>query len=594
MTYEEVVNYIESIGRFSIKNSNAHTRMCLDRLGAPDRRLRQIHIAGTNGKGSVCAYLDSILRESGRKTALFTSPHLVRINERLTINGQEISDGEFVRIFMKIQTLCGELEQEGLPTPSYFEMLFLMAEVYFAEQQVDVAIIETGLGGRLDATNAITDPILTIITSISLDHTQYLGDTIPQIASEKAGIIKPNAPILYLSCNPDASRVIQNKAREVGAPSYACVPDESRKRFLMTHLNESGGRFLVTHFEEQAGDEPVPADRSSKSYFKEQASDEPAPADQPSKSIFGELAFNASTETALCSAASHNESASAIPPNEIPEIDFRVRFGYDGEQIFTVRSAAPYQAENAALAVIAMHILKNTDEFLSDITLDQVRRGLARMHWPGRMELIADRVYLDGGHNEDGIREFIKAVQHIMDKVHANASTARITSQDDKPVQQADLDLETDNPAQRVDLDLETDNPAQRVDLDIKIDNPAQQADLDSKIDNPVQQSGSPEKKGAHDAHLLFAVVSDKDHRSMIRTLSEYPWRSCIVTEVIGSRRTDCEAVAACFREYGVKDVRTIKDFEEAYRFAREVQKEDYLFICGSLYLVGDIKRISM
>ena len=140
-SYLEACNYIENVGKFSIKNSNLHTRKCLELLGNPDRRLHTIHVAGTNGKGSVCAFLDSVLRAEGKKTALFTSPHLVRINERMQIDGKPISDEDFVRVFNTVEEAAQKMEAAGEQRPSYFELLFLMAMVYFAEQGTEIAVI---------------------------------------------------------------------------------------------------------------------------------------------------------------------------------------------------------------------------------------------------------------------------------------------------------------------------------------------------------------------------------------------------------------------------------------------------------------------
>ena len=196
MNYEEAVAYIEDIPRFTTKNSLDHTRECMRRLGHPQKKFRVIHVAGTNGKGSVCAYLDSMLRAGGYKVGLFTSPHLVKINERFKINGEMISDERFVKAFEEVQKIIKKAQEDGLDHPSYFETLFLMGMVVFKEADVDYVVLETGLGGRLDATNTVDHPLACIITSISLDHVEYLGDTIGKIAGEKAGIIKPQVPVI--------------------------------------------------------------------------------------------------------------------------------------------------------------------------------------------------------------------------------------------------------------------------------------------------------------------------------------------------------------------------------------------------------------
>ena len=175
MNYEEAVAYIEETPKFTTKNKLEHTKECLRRLGNPQDSFRVIHVAGTNGKGSTCAFLTSILREAGYSCGLFTSPHLVVINERFQINEQNIDDASFLRAFEKVKVLSEELVAEGNYHPTYFEMLFLMGMVIFQEAGVDYVILETGLGGRMDATTSVENPLACVITSISFDHMQYLG-----------------------------------------------------------------------------------------------------------------------------------------------------------------------------------------------------------------------------------------------------------------------------------------------------------------------------------------------------------------------------------------------------------------------------------
>ena len=228
MNYEEAVAYIEETPKFTKKNSLDHTRECLRRLGNPEKKFKVIHVAGTNGKGSTCAFLTSILREAGYSCGLFTSPHLVRINERFQINEINIDDDTFLAAFKKVKALADEMVAEGSYHPTYFEMLFLMGMVIFADAGVDYVTLETGLGGRLDATTAVEDPVACVITSISLDHMQYLGDTVSKIAGEKAGIIVPNVPVIYDGNDPDAAEVIEKRAKEIGSPAYKVVQSDAR------------------------------------------------------------------------------------------------------------------------------------------------------------------------------------------------------------------------------------------------------------------------------------------------------------------------------------------------------------------------------
>ena len=207
-----------------MKHPPEHTRELLSRLGNPQEGIKIIHVAGTNGKGSVCAYLNAMLLAGGKMTGLFTSPHLVRINERFQINGEDVSDEQFLDAFLKVEKAAKEYEAEGEGHPSYFETLFLMGMLIFKEAGVEYLVMETGLGGRLDATNVVEKPLACIITSISRDHTEYLGDTLEAIAGEKAGIIKAGVPVIYDASQPGPASVIAAKAKEMGSPAWPMEP----------------------------------------------------------------------------------------------------------------------------------------------------------------------------------------------------------------------------------------------------------------------------------------------------------------------------------------------------------------------------------
>jgi len=220
VTYREAVDYIAEVPKFTSKNKMENTRELLRRLGHPEESYPVIHVAGTNGKGSVCAFLESILRHAGYRTGLFTSPHLVSINERFQIDRQNCTDEAFLAAFEKVMAVVEEMKADGYFHPTYFELLFAVGMVLFAGEKIDILVMETGLGGRLDATNAVEHPVMTVITSISLDHTEYLGDTIPEIAAEKAGIIKPGVPLVYDARCREAADVIAETAARVGAPAF--------------------------------------------------------------------------------------------------------------------------------------------------------------------------------------------------------------------------------------------------------------------------------------------------------------------------------------------------------------------------------------
>src|SRR5216684_2008101 len=223
MSYETAVASMFALGHElanapSHKFDLGHMRVLLSAMNHPERAFPSVLIAGTNGKGSTAATLASILRASGLKTGLYTSPHLVRINERIRVDGKEISDDEFASLHAAVDRVAERLmERAELPWhPSFFEMMTAIAFEYFAREKVDLAVLEVGMGGRLDATNVV-DPRLSVITDISLDHQKFLGNTVGEIAGEKVGIIRPGGVVVTLPQQPEANDVIGNTVLELGA-----------------------------------------------------------------------------------------------------------------------------------------------------------------------------------------------------------------------------------------------------------------------------------------------------------------------------------------------------------------------------------------
>ena len=236
MNYDSAISALYALGQELAaatprKFDLDHMRALMDAMGHPERRFPSVLVAGTNGKGSTSATLASILNTAGYRAALYTSPHLTRVNERIQIDGQPISDGEFTEIYGRVNTVAERLVQQGaLPhPPSFFETLTAMAFEYFASAGIEIAVLEVGMGGRLDATN-VTDPCLAVITDIALDHQQYLGNTVAEIAREKAGIIRRGGVVVTLPQHPAANDVIghtclEREARAVSAAPY--VPNVS-------------------------------------------------------------------------------------------------------------------------------------------------------------------------------------------------------------------------------------------------------------------------------------------------------------------------------------------------------------------------------
>lgn len=218
MTYERTVEYLFSmlpmyqrVGKVAYKKDLNNTHQLLEFLGNPHLKFKSIHIAGTNGKGTSAHSIAAIMQSAGYKTGLYTSPHLKTFTERIRLNGVDISQDAVIKFVENIKPAIEDIK------PSFFEVTVAMAFQYFADQQVDIAIIETGLGGRLDSTNVI-NPEVSLITNIGLDHTDMLGDTIPKIAYEKAGIIKERTPIIIGEYHEESAPVFEAKAKEMNAP----------------------------------------------------------------------------------------------------------------------------------------------------------------------------------------------------------------------------------------------------------------------------------------------------------------------------------------------------------------------------------------
>ena len=258
MNYDAAVRYLLTLGRelaaptqaaaakFDLENITA----LAERLGRPDRAYPSAHIAGTNGKGSTAAFLESILRRAGFRTGLYTSPHLERINERMRVNGEEISDESFAAIFTRLQALIEELlaAHRLRAHPTYFECVTAMAFECFARERVEFGVFEVGLGGRLDATN-ILSPALTIITRIDFDHENFLGHSLKEIAGEKAGILKPEVPLILAEQRPEAREVILPRAKEL-----RCTVIETARSFQITQESSQNGFFRANVTELSSGE----------------------------------------------------------------------------------------------------------------------------------------------------------------------------------------------------------------------------------------------------------------------------------------------------------------------------------------------------
>ncbi|MCR4892861.1 MAG: bifunctional folylpolyglutamate synthase/dihydrofolate synthase [Lachnospiraceae bacterium] len=392
MNYQEAMSFINSIPRFSptsIVNGTATydlvaVRELLRRLGNPQNSLKFVHIAGTNGKGSTSAFLFQILVESGLKTGLYTSPFLERFTERIRVSqkssSDEISEEALARLTETVKNAADSMDSDGLPYPSEFEIVCAIAFLYFAEENCDIVVLEVGLGGRLDATNVISCPELALIATISLDHTEILGNSLPEIAFEKAGIIKEGCQVILYPQDPEVTAVFQRVCKERAATLYeAVMPD----RLLSQNLE--GQSFHLT----------LPVRKGTGS--NERGSS--ASANDSDLS----LSANESNSAKDMASASGNSSISSGNGSDPCENSFEF-------PELTIRLLGEYQTRNAALAVnAALHLMEKG----WPVTEDSIRRGLLTATWPGRFELVRNNptVILDGGHNEEGAKALLNSLR---------------------------------------------------------------------------------------------------------------------------------------------------------------------------------------
>lgn len=333
--YEGAVSYLLGIPKFKKKTDPETTREFYEFLGCPCENKKIIHVAGTNGKGSTCAYMADMLCKMGKEVGLFTSPHLISVNERFRINGEMIPEDEFMDSFYVCLNAVYDFNSvRNIPQdsekwfhPSFFEFLFFIAMVWFDFREIEYVVLETGLGGRLDATNVILKPMMTVIAAVSMDHTEQLGNTIEAIAKEKAGIIKDGCPVCYLDSKDVVAKIMHNTARKHEAVE------------ILSKIYE---------------DEDVTVGSNS-------------------------IEFEFDSNNDICD----NEKPTKV----------------------TLATRAVYQATNAALALNAMHYL------FPEVTVTELAGMIRETVWVGRFQEIKDNLYVDGAHNEDGLRRLVQSVK---------------------------------------------------------------------------------------------------------------------------------------------------------------------------------------
>ncbi len=335
--YLESLEWIHGLGRFGIKPGLSRITALLELLGNPHRKVRFVHLAGTNGKGSTAVMLASILRETGYRIGLYTSPYLLSFTNRMAVNGEDINPDDLVELVDRVRPLVEEISEDPeLGSMTEFEVVTTLALTYFSETGLDLVILETGLGGRLDATNVV-DPLLSIITNVSLEHTDVLGDTVEKIATEKAGIIKQDRPLLTAAEDP----------RVLGVLREVCLSRNSKLYRIYAPVNGSGA---------------------------------------------------------------NNEMPRAVLQNISPEGQC---FEYRGSHLNLDRVFIPlrgaYQVTNAATALAALELLEREGFQVSE---PELRSGLKKTEWPGRLELLTKnpQLIMDGAHNPAAIENLARTL----------------------------------------------------------------------------------------------------------------------------------------------------------------------------------------
>ncbi|TJX67919.1 bifunctional folylpolyglutamate synthase/dihydrofolate synthase [Soehngenia saccharolytica] len=327
MNYQEAINFIDDKNKYGSRLGLDSIKKLLSLLNNPHHNLKYIHVAGTNGKGSTCAYLASCLMETGYKTGLYTSPHLERFTERIQINGKEVTEEEVATLTEKVKTACDEMVRLGFEHPTTFEIITAIGFLYFYEKNVDIVVLEVGLGGKGDATNAIESSLASVITTISYDHMEVLGNTLEEIAIQKAGIIKDNGIVISYPKSKEPQEAIKKIATQKNAV-FVEVPIENVN---IKYLSDDG-------------------------------------------SIFD--------------------------------------FEYNDHFIENIRTnlIGEHQIYNATTAITTLLTLN--DSGLIKISIDDIKNGIEKTEWHGRIELLRHKpkFIIDGAHNLEGVENLVKAL----------------------------------------------------------------------------------------------------------------------------------------------------------------------------------------
>lgn len=350
IAFQDAVDYVHSLVRFGWKPGLERFAILCERLGNPQDKLKCIHVGGTNGKGSVTVMTSAILRSAGYKVGSYYSPYVYNIRERVQLDGRMISESDFIRLTERIRPIAAEIGETELEHPTEFEFKTALALVYFAEQNVDFAVLEVGLGGRLDATN-IVNPLVSVITNVTMDHMEHLGNTIPEIACEKAGIIKQDGHLVTAAIDQEVFDVLVRTCHERNSLMWHVRPDDTRPCRYITRL-------VITS--------------------------------EPHK---------------LCIPAGSGETPS----------DADCRLSLDGIRAvyddIEIGMHGDFQKMNAATAISVIEALQCKGVAVSE---PSIREGLRSAYLPGRLEILHRKPYLliDGAHNLDAACRLADALRH--------------------------------------------------------------------------------------------------------------------------------------------------------------------------------------
>ena len=556
----DAIEYINTPRWLTSRLGLERIRELLDRLGRPQDRLKFVHVAGTNGKGSTCAFTASILTEAGFKTGLFTSPYVETFHERIRVNGCNISDEDLTAATLRVRECAEAMEAEGGEHPTEFELMTAVALVHFAHVGCDIVVLEVGLGGRLDSTNVIAAPEVAAIVSIALDHTNLLGNTLAEIAHEKAGIVKEGSTVVSWPQEPSAMEVVEGAARRAG--DTLIVPDFSMLSVgkvvgatCRTALEHEGHtpcsdspRFAAElraehapHAQElQAGAEGGSACETASGWGQHTpCSDSPrfaaelraehaAPTQKPQASSSIDAGFGGRMPRAVphepnvpsgtfvraqdCLSMAY---AHQTPMSQVESAVPMRQFSYRGRE-YATRLLGSYQPSNAAMAIEIAGALRERGWEIPD---EAIARGIAETRWPARFEVLDQpagmpTVVIDGGHNPQGAGVLADSLRDVFP--------------DKKPV-------------------------------------------------------------------FLVGILADKDYRSMLRAVAPLTSAFVCVTPP-NPRALDAADLAEAIREtcdeLGVRaTVEIAGDFDDAVSAARKIAGSEGL-ICafGSLYSIADVK----